>query len=72
MAVGACLLGALDAKGGLREWLYRLLYFELPRGHAKSTVAAMEATTVATMERDWRVYIGAGAGQPGVFLVRLF
>ena len=58
----ANVFGALDAQGGLREWLYRLLYFELLRGHTKSTVAAMEALTVATMERDWRVYIRAGAG----------
>ena len=38
---------------------YKLLYFELPRGHAKSTMGAMEALTVAVMEPDWRIYLAA-------------
>ena len=52
--------GPLDTQTGLGEPLYRLLYYELPRGHAKSTVAAMEAITLSVMERGWRIYIGAG------------
>ena len=46
-----------DSRGGL---LYRLLYYELPRGHAKSTLAAMEAITMAVMEPDYRIYLCAG------------
>ena len=50
-------LDAVDANG---EPKYRLLDYELPRGHSKSTMAAIEAITVAVMETDWRIYIGAG------------
>ena len=50
----------LDAKDGNGKPRYRLLDYELPRGHSKSTMAAIEAITVAIMDTDWRVYIGAG------------
>lgn len=49
-------LDELDASG---QWLYRVLDYELPRGHAKTTMDAAEAITVAVMERDWRIYIAA-------------
>ncbi len=48
-------------------WRYRLLYLELPRGHAKTTMGAMEALTVALLEDGVRVYFaGADKDQAGI------
>jgi terminase large subunit-like protein len=50
----------LDAKGEDGEPLYKLLYFELPRGHAKTAALAAEALTSAFLDGDIRVYFAAG------------
>jgi phage terminase large subunit-like protein len=55
----------LDARDDSGEWLYRLLYYELPRGHAKSTVAAMEAIRVAMCYMDAWVYVAAADQEQG-------
>ncbi len=49
---------ALDERDG-DGWRYRLVYLELPRGHAKTTMAAMEALTVGLLEPDVRIVIAA-------------
>lgn len=49
-------LDELDQDG---RWRYRLLYFQLARGHAKSWMCAAEALTVAIYESDARVYLAA-------------
>lgn len=51
--------GPLDARNG-DGWKYRLLYFELHRGAAKSAVLAAEALTIAILDEDCRVYLLAG------------
>ena len=65
--LGACeepwqtrhVFGPLDARDG-DDWRYRLLYFEMHRGSAKSELLAAEALTVAILSDDVRVYFLAG------------
>ncbi len=49
----------LDARNG-DGWKYRLLYFELHRGAAKSAVLAAEALTIGILDEDTRCYLLAG------------
>ena len=49
----------LDARNG-DGWKYRLLYFELHRGAAKSAVLAAEALTTGILDEDTRCYLLAG------------
>ena len=51
--------GPLDAMNG-SEPRYRLVYFELHRGGAKSSYLAAEALTTAILDNDTRVYFLAG------------
>ena len=57
------IFGPLDVKDGQGEPLYRLLYYELPRGHAKTATLAIEALTSAFLDGDVRVYFLAGDQQ---------
>ncbi|MDG0868004.1 hypothetical protein GKO46_13120 [SAR202 cluster bacterium JH702] len=41
------------------QWRYRLVYFELARGHAKSFSGAAEALTTAFFEQNANIYIAA-------------
>jgi hypothetical protein len=52
--------GPLDAIDEAGAPLHRLIYLELPRGHAKTAVLAAEALTAAFLDGDIRVYFGAG------------
>lgn len=62
----------LDAQDAAGEALYKLLYYELPRGHAKSTVAAMEALCTAVLEMDYYIYIAASdQEQAGIIFTML-
>lgn len=50
--------GPLDATKD-RQPLYRLLYLELPRGHAKTATMAAEALTAAFLDGDVRIFMCA-------------
>lgn len=41
------------------KWRYSLLYFELPRGHAKTLIAAAEALRLVITEQEWYIDVFA-------------
>ena len=49
----------LDAVDEAGRHEFQLLYYELPRGHAKTATLAMEALTSAFLDGDIRVYFAA-------------
>src|SRR6266851_8376222 len=53
------IFGPLDANNQGDEPKYRLLYYELARGHAKTATLAGEALTSAFLDGDVRVYFAA-------------
>src|SRR5260370_14740541 len=51
--------GPLDDRDGAGRPKYRLLYYELGRGHAKTCALAAEALTSAFLDGDVKVYFSA-------------
>jgi len=41
------------------RWIYNLLYLELPRGHAKTLIAASEALRLLVTEEEWYIDVFA-------------
>lgn len=56
-----CIFDPLDERQDDGRYRHRLAYFELPRGHAKTTMIACEAVTQLVFGGpDWRGHIAAG------------
>jgi hypothetical protein len=53
------IFGPLDARDEAGNYQYQLTYLELPRGHAKTAVLAMEALASAFLDGDVRVFMAA-------------
>lgn len=53
------IFGPLDEVKPNGKWRYNLLYFELPRGHAKTLIAAAEALRLVITEREWYIDVFA-------------